>query len=481
MIKFRKSIFLNKINELSKDNSGISLREVRFKNKKIVIAYIAEITDRNRVSSDIIKPILEYSKVNDNTKQNIKYIANSVIYLDDILIDDDVDKMSEHILKGKSLIIMEGAKGYIVANTYKVEKRSIEGPQLQNVLRGPRDAFTESFDSNLSLIRYRIKDSSLMINKFTIGRRTKTSVGVVYLNDVANSKYVSDIQNKLKNIDVDGIIDAGYIEKFISDKGKKFFPEFGINERPDSVCGDILKGKVCLVVEGSNLVLVAPYTLPDFLDAGDDHYDNTYISVFMKNLRIMALIMSLTLSSLYVAIISYHPDILPPQYILVLAESRVTVPVNALLEVTLMELVTEILKESSLRLPKQVGSAISIVGTIVIGQAAVSAGLTSAATVIVISLTTMTSFISPDYAISQPIRLLKFMLIILTGIFGLFGFVVGITIITINITSKASLGVPYTAPIAPFNFKDLKDYFLSDIALSKKRPEILNDKDKTRQ
>jgi hypothetical protein len=205
------------------------------------------------------------------------------------------------------------------------------------------------------------------------------------------------------------------------------------------------------------------------------------MAVFSKMLRSLAFGISLTLSSLYVAVVSFHPDILPPQYILALATSRATVPFNALVEAVLMEFVTEILREASIRLPKQVGAAISIVGAIVIGQAAVAAGLFSPLMVIIVSLSMMCSFVVGDYTIMNPIRILKFMLIFITGVFGLFGFIMGFTLIIINLCSLTSFGIPYFSPIAPFNFQDMKQYILGDINLGKKRPKFLNTKDKTRQ
>lgn len=469
--------FIENIKNEYKDKIGIKIREINISSSKISIIYIPQITDRERLSSDIIKPIIQYK----NSKVNIEDIADSVIYVDDIAIHSGKNKLIDYVVKGNSIIILDNEEKYIVANTYKVEKRGIESPQLQNVLRGPKDAFTENFDSNISLIRYRIKDSSLIIKSSIIGKRTKTSLAIIYLKDVANELYVNQITESLNEINVDGIVESGYIQKFLCGKSKNLFPKVGLVERSDAACGEILRGKICIIVEGSNIALIMPQTLPEFLKPEDDYYENIYMSLFLKFLRISSFLMSLILSPLYIAIISFHPDILPPQYILVLAASRITVPVNAVLEITIMELVTEILKESSLRLPKQIGSAISIVGTIVIGQAAVSAGLVSALTVIIVSLSTITSFISPDYSITYPIRILKFFMIIITGILGLVGFVVSLTIIMLTISSNNSFGIPYTSPAAPINLKDIKNYLLSDIRLERERPEFLKNKDKTRQ
>ncbi|MCY6959063.1 spore germination protein [Clostridium brassicae] len=470
--KYEKIIKNNMI-----QNLGINIREIYNANKEIFILYIPEITDRKRISEDIIKPILQY----DKQEITIDLILKSIVYMDDVDNDSDENKIIDYVIKGRCVIILPTEERYIIANTYKVDKRNVEAPAIQSSLKGPRDSFTESFDTNLSLIHYRLKDEALRIEKFSVGKRTKTSTAVIYIEDIANTKYVNEVKSKLKKIDVDGIIDSSYIEKFIKKKTWGLFPEVGICERPDKACAEMLKGKICILVEGSNLTLILPKTFIEFLDASDDHYENTYISISLKFLRVLSLMITLMLSPFYIAVMSFHPDILPANYILTLAEARSTVPISNIVEITIMEIVSEILKEASLRLPKQIGAAIGIVGTIVIGQAAVTARIVSPLTVIIIALSTMTSFIAPDQLLLKPIIILKFMLIFLTGVFGIFGYTIGITFIVISIASNESLEVPFTAPLAPSNLGDLKEYIFSDIKLNKKRPSFLRTKDKTRQ
>lgn len=474
----KKNKLIDKMEEFNHLDIGISTRKLSIMNIEIFILYIQHITDKERLSNDIIKPILQNGK---HKILSIGEISNSVIYIDDISMDDDENKILDYLLWGNSIIFISNEEQYIIANTLKIEKRAIEPPIIDTTLRGSKDSFTENFDDNMSLIRYRIKDKDLRIDNFTIGKRTKTNVGLIYMKDVTNNKHVIEVTKKLEAINIDGVLESGYIQKFISNNTFNLFPQVGIVERSDTACANILEGKLVIIVEGSNLALVMPKTFIEFLDVGDDHYDNVYLGIFSKILRIVALAISLTLSSLYVAVVSFHPDILPPQYILAIASSRVTVPFNAFIEATLMEFVAEILREASIRLPKQIGPAIGIVGAIVIGQAAVAAGLVSPLMVIIVALSIMCSFVAPDYTIMNPIRILKFFMILITGIFGLFGFVMGFTLIVINLCSITTFGVPYVAPLSPFNLKDLKNYILSDVTLSKKRPKYLNTGDKTRQ
>ncbi|GAA0717532.1 spore germination protein [Clostridium malenominatum] len=474
----KENKYIQIIDDIKTNITDICIRNLKLVDEDVFIIYIQQLTDRNSLSNNIIKPLLQY---NYTSKPTIEKIVSSIMFVDDIIVELDESKIADYLLEGKTIIILLNSNEYIIANTFKVEKRTTESPEIQSSIRSPKDAFTESIDSNISLIRYRIKDKALKIDYFKVGVRTKTSVAVIYIKDIANSKYVEEIKSKLNNIHIDGIMESGYIQKFISEKNNTLFPQIGISERSDSACANILEGKVCIIVDGSNLALIAPKSFIEFLDAGDDHYDSIYVGIFTKSLRFLALTTTLSLSALYVAVVAFHADILPAQYILTLASSRVTVPVNALVEVTLMEIIVELLREASIRLPKAIGPAIGIVGTIVIGQAAVSAGLVSPLIVIIVSLSLMCSFAMPDYTIMASIRLLKFMMIFLTGVFGLFGFIMGYTLIIIKIASINSFGIPYTAPVSPFNYNDMKNYIMSNIKSSKERPNFLNPKDKKRQ
>lgn len=472
-----KNPIIRELECINKDKNGIVVREIDVQKNNMYLLYIPEISDRRRISEEIIKPLLTYSK-----KENLDpdSIIKTVLYLDNAYTDGDEKKIRDYIFQGKSILIIDNFKKYIVMETFKVGKRNVDTPLIETTIRAPKDAFTENFETNLSLIRYRIKDPDLCIEKKILGKKSKTKVALIYIRGITNPKYVKEINKRLNKISIDAIIESSYIQKMISES-YNVFPQIGVAERSESASANILDGKVCLLVEGSNFALIMPKTFYQFLDSGDDHYENTYLSVFTKLLRIIALTISLTLSSLYVTVVGFQPDLLPSQYILALASSRVAVPVNAFFEAVLMEMISELLRESSIRLPKQIGPAIGIVGAIVIGQAAVAAGLVSPLMVIIVSLSSMSSFAIPDYTIVNAFRILKFLLLILTGIFGLFGFIMGYSIVIILLVSTESFGVPYMAPVTPLNLKDLKDYLLSNIDTNKDRPDFLSTTNKYRK
>lgn len=455
---------------------GINIREIQKGCQKIFILYISQLSNHNALSEYIIRPIIQYK----TDEININKICKSIILVHDVKIQTDENRILDYILKGFSIIINLIEDNYIVCNTKKVEKRAIESPQLQDGLRVPKDSFTENMDTNLSLIRYRIKDANLRIKHFEIGIRTKTSVSLVYLQDVANDKIIEIAEKKLNSIEVDGVLEGGYIQKFFKDNKYDFFPQTSLAERSDKASASILNGGACILVEGSGLALIIPSTVGAFIDSGDDHYEPYYVSIFNKILRIECIMLTLTASPLYVAVVAYNSDVIPFKYILTLAYSRNFVPVNAFLEALIMEFISKILIESSIRFPKKIGPAIGIVGAIVIGQAAVSAGLVSPLMVIIVSLSTMASFAVADYSLMHSINILKFFILGITGILGLYGFIIGCSFAILSLLSHNSFSIPYGSPFAPFNFIDFKEFLLSDIRINKYRKLYLKPKNKRR-
>lgn len=465
------------IKKLNDNNLNITIREIKLKDSMVNIFYINNIADRMRISEEIIKPIILNK---DKYNMSLDEIFSSIIFIDDIKKSNDDKKFLNEILSGNTIITLSNESEYIVANTIKIEKRSVSSPQLKNTLVSPKDSFTENYDTNLSLIRYRLKDKNLSFDTLNIGTRTKTAVCIIHIKNIANKKTVSLIKNKLKKINIDGVIKSGELQKYLLKNKYDLFPQSIALENSSEVCEELLKGKVCILVDGSNLVISAPNILLDFFNSADDNAQNMYINTFSKILRLSALFISLCLTSLYVAIIAFHPDFVPARFIIALAASKQTVPVNTAIEAFVMDALSEILREASVRLPKQIGQAIGIVGTIVIGNAAVSAGLVSPVMVMVISLSMLCSFVSPDYTIMNSFRVLKFMLLLLTSILGLFGFSIGITIVSIILCSTISIDVPYVSILSPFSFKGLIQFMSKSKNLYNERSFYLDNRDNSK-
>ena len=471
------NILVDKIEEIRTRNLGICIRSLKLCDNEIYILFIPQLSDKQSLCDNIIRPLINHKRED----MNIETIFHSIISMDEVLLEDNADFFTSHILRGKTVIVNSSDNKYIVANTLQIESRQISPPELQGGLRVPKDCFNENFDSNISLIRYRIKDEKLKIDTSSVGRRTKTALAIIYIEDIVDNKLLKEVKEKISAIDVDGILDSGYIQKYLEKNTNSFFPKIAIAERSDKACASLLNGEICIIVEGSSLALCFPEALVEFLDSGDDNYDKSYVGIFATFIRIISMLIALTSSSIYVALVSFHPEALPPYYILALANYRASVPTSAFFEAFLMELVVEILREASIRLPKQIGSAIGIVGTIVIGQAAVAAGLVSPLMVIIISLATLASFSVTDYTITHPLRLLKFVMIASTALLGIYGFILTLTFIAAYLISYRTYDTNYLYPIEPLNLKDLKHYLYKNIATTKDRISYLNLKNKRRQ
>ena len=458
--------------------SGLSKRVLSGTHGDIYILYIKQLTDREMLSKFIIKPLIEYSSVRKT--MTAKELASGILYVDDLIDDHDASKISDYLLNGQTVLLFSWDEDYLAANIKKVESKSIDSPELNYTLCGPRDSFTENLDTNLSLVRYRIKDQKLKIQILLVGTRTKARVAVSYIEDIANQKIVDDIIQRITDLEIDGIVESGELQSLILNNKFNLFPQMGLIERSDMACGAMLEGKIVIIVEGSALALIAPKTFIEYLKSGDDIYDNKYLGLFMTILRSMALFLSFTLGALYIAIVSFHNDTLPSEYILTLAMLRANVPFNAFTGVLILEVIVEILRESLLRVPKQIGPAIGIVGAIIIGQAAIVSGVFSPLLLIIVSTSMLASFAIPDYTLMNPFRIIKFFMMILSAVFGLIGFAMGLCLIVTNVISSNSFGVAFAAPSAPFHFYDfIRSYFYSK-SFSPQRPHYMDTKDKTR-
>ncbi|MFB0921210.1 MAG: spore germination protein, partial [Oscillospiraceae bacterium] len=329
-------------------------------------------------------------------------------------------------------------------------------------------------------IRYRVKDKNTQIKMFEVGKRSKARVAVIYIGDIANDTVINEVQKRIQSIDVDGIGESGELQSFLLNSKKQLFPNMGLIERSDMAYHLLLDGKVIVLVDGSGLVLTAPRTFSEFFYSCDDRYDNKFFGMFMRFLRYSAIIIAFTGSSLYVAISSFHTDVLPGAYAIALAEMRVNVPFTSLVGTLIIEFIMELLRESLLRVPKQIGPAIGIVGAIVIGQAAIAAGIFSPLLLIIASVALLSSFVIPDNSLLNAFRILKFILLIFTGAMGFFGFSLVLTVVLAELVSLNSFGVPYLAPWAPFNFYDFIRTLITNSTINPKRPNYLRTKDQTR-
>ncbi|UVI28754.1 spore germination protein [Paenibacillus spongiae] len=419
-----------------------------------VLLYLDGFVDKEQIGEFVLAPLMQSSL---SISDGIPSLIEAMLPVTEVKLLTTLAECDEHILQGKPVLLIEGERQAVSLGVTKLEKRNIEEPQAESIVRGPREGFTETLSVNLTLIRRKIRSSKLKMHALHLGDYTNTEVILSYIEGIADPKLVEEVKSRINRIKIDSVLETSYIEELIEDQPYSPFPQSLATERPDVAAAYLLEGRIVLIVAGTPFVLIVPITLFALLQSPGDYYDRYLYSTPIRWLRYVFLGISMLLPSLYVAILSYHQEMLPAALYFSIASSREGIPFPAIVEALIMEIAFEALREAGVRLPKQVGSAVSIVGALVIGQAAVAAGIVSSPMVMVVALTGIASFMVPYYAIGFSFRLLRFPIMLLAGMLGLLGVIMGIIAIAIHLCSLRSFGVPYMAPLAPVVSKDMKD------------------------
>ncbi len=425
-----------------------------FGKTRAMLIYIEGLSDINGIEEFVLSPLMQESV---NEQQSINEFLEHKMPVSKVNRVKMLADCIESISLGNPILFYEGESDGFSLGLVKWEKRSIEEPVAEGGIRGSREGFIEALEVNTSLIRRIIKSPALKLQSMQIGNYTKTKVTVAYIDGLVDQTLIEEITNRLQRIEMDGILESGYIEEMIEDNPYSPFPQILATERPDVACAHLLEGRAAILVEGTPFTLIAPISFFSLLQSQEDYYERFMMGTLIRWLRYAFLGISLLLPSLYVAVLTFHSEMVPTALLLSVAASREAVPFPAIVEALLMEITFEALREAGVRLPKQIGSAVSIVGALVIGQASVQAGLVSAPMVIVVAITGIASFMIPRYATGIAIRMLRFPIILLAGTLGLLGIMMGIIAIVIHMCSLRSFGVPYLTPLAPLKGNELKD------------------------
>ncbi|MGC5328081.1 spore germination protein [Brevibacillus sp. SYSU BS000544] len=422
-----------------------------------LLIYIDALSNIEEIDENVLAPLMKEST---DAEITLKELIEQRLAISNVRVINTISECISSISIGDPILLIDGVKSGISLALCKWEKRAISEPTAEGGVRGPREGFTESAVVNISLIRRIIKSPLLKMESLVIGDFTKTKVTISYIEGIVDHTLVEEVKNRLSRIQIDGILESGYIEELIQDYAFSPFPQLISTERPDVVCGNLLEGRVAILVDGTPFALIAPITFFSLLQSSEDYYQHFISSTAIRWLRYFFLGISLLLPALYVAVITFHQEMLPTSLLISMASAREAVPFPAIIEVLIMEVTFEALREAGVRLPKQVGAAVSIVGALVIGQAAVQAGLVSAPMVIVVAITGIASFMMPRYPAGIAIRLLRFPIIILAGTLGLLGVMLGIITIVIHMCSLRSFGVPYLSSVAALKTNELKDVLI---------------------
>lgn len=422
------------------------------------LLYIDGLTDAKIINEDIVKSLMIESKretLQDKNSSVLETIKNTLLASGEVREVVTMNEALEGALSGDGVLFVEGVDTALVMNAKGWESRSVTEPASEAVIRGPRESFVENMRTNTALLRRRIKIPSLTFDVMTIGERTHTAVTIAYINGVAQPTVIEEVKKRLKGINTDSILESGYIEQYIEDSPGSIFATVGYTERPDVTAAKMLEGRVAILVDGTPFVLTVPFLLIESFQAAEDYYFRPYFMTLTRILRVVGYMITVFGPAFYVAVTTYHQELIPTSLLITMARAREGIPFPAFVESLIMLGTFEILREAGIRLPRPIGQALSIVGALVVGESAVSAGLIGAPMVIVVALTAMSGFLVPNQYDAAVI--LRMIMLVLAATFGGFGIIVGIIGIFIHASSLESFGYPYLSPISPFDFDDSKD------------------------
>ncbi|PEJ53340.1 spore germination protein [Bacillus sp. AFS017336] len=443
------------------NSSDLTTRNLMFQDKKIVVVYINTIVGRETLETQVIQQIINNSK---------DTIPNTVA-IKDVKSSDSFDECILSIVKGKTVIFIEDEKSVFILETTSFENRSIEQPSSEQTIRGSHDGLVECIITNINQIRRRISNPNLVVKTLSLGVESDTCLAVLYIDTIANEDLVKEVHRRLSYVDVDYVHSPGNLEEFIEDNPYSPFPQLLTTERSDRIAGNLMEGKIAILTDGSPSALVLPITFFSFYQSPDDYNSRWMVASFARILRLVSFLIAISLPALYIALVSFHFEIIPIDLVFNVKSSLENVPYPPLVEALGMQITLELLRESAIRLPNPIAQTLGVVGGLVIGTAVVQANLVSNTMIVVISLTAIASFVVPDNEIGTSVRLLGFPLMFAASLIGLIGIVFGLSIILIHLCKLESFGSPYFAPFAPFRKADLKDTVVrAPLWKMKKRP-----------
>ncbi|QBD85502.1 spore germination protein [Clostridium tetani] len=454
----KENIELFKNNIFPGDNT-IIYRQFKNKNSqlKFCVIFIDGMVNTEIINENIL-PQLMNTNINSKSKNLINCIKEEVLIVNEVKESNRLEDILSSLLMGKSILFIDGFEKVLILNTIQWEKRSIEEPQGESVVKGPREGFNESLITNISLIRRRIKSQELKLQFKEIGVRTKTTICIAYMDDIVNPKILKELENRLNKIDIEGVFSTGTMQELIRDNPLSAFNTIGNTERPDVVASKLLQGRIAILCEGSPTVLTLPYLFIEQFQVNEDYYDNFIYASVNRILRIIAFILTITIPAIYVAFTTFHKEMIPIKLAFSIYLAREGVPLPTSIEAILMVITFEIIREAGIRLPKHIGPTVSIVGALVLGDAAVNAKFVSAPIVIVAAIAGISELVL--YELRTAIVIWRFIFLILASILGLYGVIFAGMGLVIQLMSIKTFGIPYMLKLI-----DLDKYNIVDATI----------------
>ncbi|MCM0758133.1 spore germination protein [Sporomusa sphaeroides DSM 2875] len=441
------------------DDDPIQFREFKSNNNnkiRFCVIYCDGLADSAIIDEHIIKPVmLDY--IPDDTKI-IDSLIMQVIQTDSAKKVSSFQEIINDVTYGDTLLLVEGSHEALLLNTKSFTTRAITEPESEKILTGPREGFTETLTTNLSLIRRKLRTQQVKMKYYSAGERTHTQLCIVYMDDIVNKNILRELYRRLDAIHIDSVLDANYISELIRDNTWSPFRAVGYTERPDVVVGKLLEGRIALFVDGSPVVLTIPYLFIENFQNSEDYYLNFYYASFSRSLRVVGFFLTVLVPAFYIAVVAFHREMLPTSLIVHIATERQNVPFPAALEALFMLIIFDILRETGLRMPTNIGQALGIVGALVLGQAAVEAKLVAAPMIIIVAITGITNLLIPQ--MNAPVLVARFGLLAFASSLGFFGVTLGVAILLIHILNLRSFGIEQLTPGRNLQYQEVKDMLI---------------------
>jgi spore germination protein len=466
-LNFRLDDNLKTLNSFFTDCPDIIQKQVALKGmKRGCFIFIKEFMNSDLLQRDFLRPLMTMNHSMLSNRNIIDYLPtlnNSLCY--------DIDSVVNSVLNGKIVFLIDEVNFAVACDLMNVEKRAISEPDGEKNVRGAHDGFIESLNTNISLLRTKIKSSKFKYKSIVLGNLTNQSLAIAYIEGIANPQIVNNLYNKINNIKIDGLLSINYIEQLIVDSKPSVFPQYISTERIDKSVAALLEGKVAVLLDGVPYALIAPISFFSFFNAPDDYSSNWISGTMVRVVRFLSVITTLILPGLYISITAFQYYLIPTDILVQLGKSRATVAFPPAIEALMMEFTIQMIREASIRLPTYIGATIGVVGGIIIGQAAVSAGIVSNLFIIVVGIMAIAAYVTPNYDFGMAITVLRIFILLMASLFGIVGMITVFSLLLTHLLSLESLGEPYFSPIMPLKVRDIKDTIIRfPLKFIKKRP-----------
>lgn len=416
------------------------------------------LTNSTNLSQMISEPILHAKPKFKSPEETFDYLRDSVVGSVEQQQVYNYKDLEYFVMSGFAVLLLDGVNRGLAMGIQGFAKRGIDEPSTEAMSKGSREGFIENLTDNVALMRRRIKSTKLKFDLMKIGKYSDTRVAVCYLDGVVDPDMLAEVKRRLNEIDMDTILDFGYLQPYLDEHGPSMFTAVGNTERPDTLCAKVMEGHIGVMMDGTPFALIVPYLFTEHFQSFDDYDNRPFYASFIRLLKYFSFLVSIFLPGTYVAIATFHPELLPPTLLYDVAASEARTPFPLMLEALIIHIMYEIMREAGLRLPKTIGHAVSIIGALVIGEATVNAGLIGAPMLIVVALTAISSYVV--YSLYEPVAILRLILIFVGGMTGLYGIMISAALLLTNAVSMNPYGIPYSAPISPFFPAGMRDVFL---------------------